>query len=296
MTGSVRRLTPLLTVLAAALLALAGAGTATAQSAPTLTNPSSFVRVGHLAPKVGPVDVYLTPDGGAQQRVIEKAPYGKISGYETLAPGRYTLSMRAAGAALSSPALLSAPVSTKAGTSYTVLVTGTPQKLVTRVVSDDLTPPSPGSARVRVLQGSPAATTLTVTAVKGPVLARDVAYGTATGYGSVPQGRWTLRVTGADGSSAMSPAPVVDLVAGTVSSLVVTDRPDGGFKVNPVTDSTGIDAAVAPGGGVETGGGGAATDLVGAGGSWSGPAEGVALGLLSVAAVGLVLRRRSVRA
>lgn len=294
-----RRLTPLLAVLATVLLALGGAGTATARTAPTLTNPSTFIRVGHLAPALGPVDVYLTPDGGAQKRVVEKAPYGAISGYETLAPGGYTLSMRAAGADPRSPVLLSAPVSTKAGASYTVLVTGTPANLVTRVVRDDLTPPPPGDARVRLLQGSPAATKLTVTAVQGPVLARDVAYGTATGYGSVPQGRWTLKVTNADGSSAMSSAPVVDLVAGTVNSLVVTDSPDGRFAVNAVTDSAGIDTAVAPGGGVETGGGGTATNLVGgvgAGGFWSGPADGVALGLLSLTAVGVVLRRRSVRA
>ncbi len=295
-----RRLTPLLAVLATTFLALGGAGTATAATTPTQTNPSAFVRVGHLAPGLGPVDVYLAPDGGAQARVVEKAPYGVISGYETLAPGGYTLSMRAAGAPRSSPALLSAPVSTKAGTSYTVLVTGTPANLVTRVVSDDLTPPPPGDARVRLVQGSPAATKLTVTAVQGPVLARDVAYGTATGYGSVPQGRWTLKVTNADGSSAMTAAPVVDLVAGTVNSLVVTDSPDGRFVVNAVTDSTGIDAAVTPGGGVETGGGGTATDLVGAAGAegfWSGPVEGLALGLLlSLTAVGVVLRRRSVRA
>lgn len=284
-------------VLRALVLALLGAlallvGTAGAASAQTTTttNPSGFVRVGHLAPGVGPVDVTLTAPDGTPSPMAQKAPYGRISDYQTLAPGTYTLAMRAAGSAADSTPLLSASVPVASGTAYTVLVAGTPDALVTRVVTDDLTPPSAGSARARVLQGAPDAATLTIRAVGGPVVARNVAYGTATGYGDVPQGRWTLRVTTPDGTDALENAPTVDLAAGTVNSLVVTQDASGRFSVTPIVDATGLDTAAAPQAGVETGGGGTATTVVGS----STPRTVVALTVVGLVGVGVLLGRRRV--
>ena len=187
-----RRRAPLVAVLAAFLLALAGAGTASAQTAPAPTNPSGFVRLGHLAPDVGPVDVYLAPFGGQEQVVIRKAPYGTLTPYQTLAPGDYTVAMRPAGTPASTTPMLSSRVSVSQGAANTVLVTGRMGALTSAVISDDLTPPPADAARIRLVQGSPSAQNLTVAAVESPTLARDVAYGTATGYADVPQGRWTL--------------------------------------------------------------------------------------------------------
>ena len=187
-----RRRAPLIAVLAAFLLALAGAGTASAQTAPAPTNPSGFVRLGHLAPDVESVDVYLAPFGGQEQVVIRKAPYGTLTPYQTLAPGDYTVTMRPAGTPASTTPMLSSRVSVSQGAANTVLVTGRMGALTSAVISDDLTPPPADAARIRLVQGSPSAQNLTVAAVDGPTLARDVAYGTATGYADVPQGRWTL--------------------------------------------------------------------------------------------------------
>jgi len=92
----------------------------------------------------------------------------------------------------------------------------------------------------------------------------------------------------------------VDLPAGSVNSLLVTNAPGGGFAITPVVDSTGIDLAMAPAGGIQTGLGGTATDVVNAPGphlpSDLGAAAALALLLgvtmFGVAMFGVAARRR----
>jgi len=290
-----RLLAPLAAALFALLLAVAGATTASADTVPAPTNPSGFLRVGHLAPDVGPVDVSLTRADGGTATVLTTAPYGAFTPYQTLTPGFYTVAMRPAGAAAATEPMLSAPVTVDKGKAYTLLATGTRDALKTSLINDDLTKPPTDTSRVRLVQGSTAAPTLTVAAVGGPTLSRDLAYGQATGYANVPQGRWTLQVLTPDGSEAMTSAPVVDLAAGSVNSLLVTNAPGGGFAITPVVDAKGIDPAMAPTGGIQTGLGGTATDVVNAPGSHVpsdlGATAALAL-LLGVTMFGVAARRR----
>jgi hypothetical protein len=290
-----RLLAPLAAALFALLLAVAGATTASADTVPAPTNPSGFLRVGHLAPDVGPVDVSLTRADGGTANVLTTAPYGAFTPYQTLTPGFYTVAMRPAGAAAATEPMLSAPVTVDKGKAYTLLATGTRDALKTSLINDDLTKPPTDTSRVRLVQGSTAAPTLTVAAVGGPTLSRDLAYGQATGYANVPQGRWTLQVLTPDGSEAMTSAPVVDLAAGSVNSLLVTNAPGGGFAITPVVDAKGIDPAMAPTGGIQTGLGGTATDVVNAPGSHVpsdlGATAALAL-LLGVTMFGVAARRR----
>ncbi len=295
-TTTLRRLlAPLAAALFALLLAVAGATTASADTVPAPTNPSGFLRVGHLAPDVGPVDVSLTRADGGTANVLTTAPYGAFTPYQTLTPGFYTVAMRPAGAAAATEPMLSAPVTVDKGKAYTLLATGTRDALKTSLINDDLTKPPTDTSRVRLVQGSTAAPTLTVAAVGGPTLSRDLAYGQATGYANVPQGRWTLQVLTPEGSEAMTSAPVVDLAAGSVNSLLVTNAPGGGFAITPVVDAKGIDPAMAPTGGIQTGLGGTATDIVNAPGSHVpsdlGATAALAL-LLGVTMFGVAARRR----
>jgi len=290
-----RLLAPLAAALFALLLAVAGATAASADTVPAPTNPSGFLRVGHLAPDVGPVDVSLTRADGGTANVLTTAPYGAFTPYQTLTPGFYTVAMRPAGAAAATEPMLSAPVTVDKGKAYTLLATGTRDALKTSLINDDLTKPPTDTSRVRLVQGSTAAPTLTVAAVGGPTLSRDLAYGQATGYANVPQGRWTLQVLTPEGSEAMTSAPVVDLAAGSVNSLLVTNAPGGGFAITPVVDAKGIDPAMAPTGGIQTGLGGTATDVVNAPGSHLpsdlGATAALAL-LLGVTMFGVAARRR----
>jgi len=289
-----RLLAPLIPVLLALVWAsTAGAGSAAAQTVPAPSNPSGFVRVGHLAPDVGPVDVYLMSASGGPQKVLTTAPYGAFTPYQTLTPGFYTVAMRPAGAAAATEPMLSAPVTVDKGKAYTLLATGTRDALKTSLINDDLTKPPTDTSRVRLVQGSTAAPTLTVAAVGGPTLSRGLGYGQSTGYANVPQGRWTLKVVKADGSDAMVTAPVVDLPAGSVNSLLVTNAPGGGFAITPVVDSTGIDPAMAPAGGIQTGLGGTATDVVNASGSdVAGEVAAVAVGALMLGVAAASRRRK----
>jgi len=288
-----RLLAPLAAALFALLLAVAGATTASADTVPAPTNPSGFLRVGHLAPDVGPVDVSLTRADGGTANVLTTAPYGAFTPYQTLTPGFYTVAMRPAGAAAATEPMLSAPVTVDKGKAYTLLATGTRDALKTSLINDDLTKPPTDTSRVRLVQGSTAAPTLTVTAVGGPTLSRDLAYGQATGYANVPQGRWTLQVRTPEGSEAMTSAPVVDLAAGSVNSLLVTNAPGGGFAITPVVDAKGIDPAMAPTGGIQTGLGGTATDIVNASGSdVPGEVAAVAVGALMLGVAAASRRRK----
>ena len=288
-----RLLAPLAAALFALLLAVAGATAASADTVPAPTNPSGFLRVGHLAPDVGPVDVSLTRADGGTATVLTTAPYGAFTPYQTLTPGFYTVAMRPAGAAAATEPMLSAPVTVDKGKAYTLLATGTRDALKTSLINDDLTKPPTDTSRVRLVQGSTAAPTLTVAAVGGPTLSRDLAYGQATGYANVPQGRWTLQVLTPDGSEAMTSAPVVDLAAGSVNSLLVTNAPGGGFAITPVVDAKGIDPAMAPTGGIQTGLGGTATDIVNASGSdVPGEVGAVAVGALMLGVAAASRRRK----
>ncbi|OLR94404.1 DUF4397 domain-containing protein [Actinokineospora bangkokensis] len=276
------------TTSAAALAAvLVGLGfPAAAHAAPA--TPTGWIRVGHLSPDTPAVDVYLSTFDGTARETIRKAAYGDISPYATLRPGEYTVAMRPAGSDARSPAMLLRTVRVDAGSAATVLAVGTRDQLRNAVVVDDLSAPADGKAKVRLIQGAPSQERVDVVAEGGPVLARDVVYGTATGYAEVPEGRWTLKVAGSSTPGSTAPASgssseqAVDARAATVQSLLVLDKPGGGFEVRPVADGSGVPTP--PAGGVETGGGGTAAHPAGLGAA--------GLVVVVIGGVAVLLRRR----
>lgn len=305
------------TLLAAAALAVGGAALAAvpamadpaAAPAAGRTAPTGWVRVAHLAPDVAQVDIYLSAVDGSSSVTLPRAGYGAMTAYQSLKPGVYNVAMRPTGSPASSPPVVSWTVDVKAGRAYTVAAIEQSGHLVNQLISDDLTPPAKGKARIRLIQGAPTANAVTVNAVGGPLLAQDVPYGATTGYADVPAGRWALKVTEAGKMSATS----VDVAAGGVYSLTVVQNADGTLKLRtgsndlatgtsgkPVTMKVVKDAAatVPAVGGIDTGLGGAAPnaptllDQV-AGSPVLLPVE-VAGGLLLMAGTGAALRRRAV--
>ena len=80
-----------------------------------------YVRLAHLSPNTPAVDVYLYSFGDSTaQLVLQHVAYGTVSPFEQLAAGEYTVAMRLAGAAPSTPAVLSTTVTVTAGNAYTV--------------------------------------------------------------------------------------------------------------------------------------------------------------------------------
>jgi hypothetical protein len=236
-----------------ASLTVAVAGLAfTAGPAGAAASPS-YVRLAHLSPDTPNVDVYMTsytrPDW---KLLIKGVGYGAVSPYQRVQPDRYAVSMRPAGAAASTPPVLSTNVNAVAGKAVTVAGVGPYADLGLAVINDDLTLPSAGQARVRVLNGSARAKTVAVNALNGPTVTKGIAFAKTTPYAAVPAKRWTLQVVSTAQASLKATA-AVGISAGDVYSLVVLDAPDGGLTL--ATHADAVSAAVTPSGSIETGGG-----------------------------------------
>jgi uncharacterized protein DUF4397 len=209
-----------------------------------------WIQLAHLSPNTPPVDVYLYSFGDPKAMVVlHHVAYGTVSPYEKVASGDYTVAMRGAGAKPGSPPVLSTNVTIASGAAYTVAGLGPASGLRLQVLRDRLTTPK-GESLVRVIQASLRDHKVTVTA--GPqVLARGLAFGSVTGYGTADPGTWIVHVTGASGMATQS----VTLTAGTIHTLVVLDGASG-LMIDNLVNAAG--SAVIPKGGAATGLGGTA--------------------------------------
>lgn len=283
--------TPRRTVLRLGMAGLVGLATAVAglafASSPAGAATPSYVRLAHLSPDTPNVDVYMTSYTRPQWKlVIKGVGYGAVSKYQRVQPDRYAVSMRAAGAAESTPPVLSTNINAASGKAFTVAGVGPYADLGLAVINDDLTLPAKDQVRVRVLQGSARAKTVAVDAVNGPSVTSGIAFAKSTSYAAVPAGKWTLQVASTEQTDLKATAAVT-LSAGDVYSVVVLDAADGGLTLATHTDA--VSAAVTPTGSVETGAGGTAGD----GPGWL-PLGAGGLGVALLAAAYVRSRRTSV--
>jgi hypothetical protein len=267
------RTTAVAAIVAAA--GLTGAGAAAAE-----TEGNGLLRLAHLSPDTPAVDVYVDavadPDAGI---TLEGVGYGTISDYQDVPPGEYTVSMREAGAAADTQPVLSTTVEVGSGRANTVAGVGLFADLGLEIIEDALETPPPGQARVRVLAGAGGAETLDVALADGTPVAEGLAFAATSDYVDVPAGSVGLQLAAAGAEPTEAP---VDLVAGSVYSLVVLDEAEG-LVVQPVLDAA--SPGVVPQGGVATGAGGAAdTGSVGL--------VALGAGAATVAAGALVLHAR----
>jgi hypothetical protein len=243
---------PLLALLVAVLCAL---GVPSAAAAPDPSSDPAALRVLHLSPDTPSVDASVDPavgsgPGPAAGHVLTAVRYGDVPAYSSVPAGTYTVSARAAGADPASPPVLATTVTVAAGTATTIALVGTFADLRFEVLSDELTPPAGGS-RVRVVNAASTGSPLDLF-LADRTLATDLPFPAGTGYVDVPGGDGDLTVTTASGEPTRLP---VTLDAGSVYTVLVLDRSDGGLTV-----ATALDAAspgVVPVGGVEAGAGGA---------------------------------------
>jgi len=270
-------------LLTAALLVLLPATAASA--APD--DGTSYIRVGHFVPGFGGVSMSATLtayDGSTQPMVLApEATYGALTSYQPLPVGYYSVAVRPAGAPASSDPVLTGTLEAVAGRAYTVTGLGDATTPRLTAITDDLTPPAAGRAKVRVLPVAVPGATTDVAVIGAAPIASAAAFSEPTSYSEVAAGRVTLRAS-TGGRTGTADA---DLAAGSISTIVVLDDGKGGLEVRAVTDATG--AGVVPVGGADTGGGGLAT---------AGPSTAlVVAGGLGAAAAGaaalVLLRRRS---
>jgi hypothetical protein len=225
---------------------------ALAMSTPASAASVGYVRLAHFSPDTPPVDVYLSSVSGAvPEKVFRAVGYGALSSYLTLPTGTYGVAMRLAGH--TGDAVVSTAVTVTAGGAYTVAGVGTKADLGLRVLTDDLKLPDPGKAKVRIVQASVLAPSLSVSQVGGGAIADGVTFATTTPYQQVSPGAWALKIqaTGATSSTTVN----CTLVEGDVYSLLVLDGKNNATTAKLVTDAKRSGGGM-PVGGVETGAGG----------------------------------------
>ena len=256
MTRSPRRTVRRLGLAGVVAFVAAAAGLVLTGSPAGAVASPSYVRLAHLSPDTPKVDVYMTSYTRPDWKFLLKGVgYGAVSPYQRVQPDRYAVSMRPAGAPASSPPVLSTNLDAAAGKAYTVAGVGPYAALgLDRAQRrPDAAALRPG--RVRVINGSARAQTVSVTAQNGPTVTDGVAFGKATPYSTVPAGKWTMQVASTSQPDLETTA-AVDLSAGDVYSLVVLDAEAGGLTLATHPDA--VSAAVTPSGSIETGGGGTA--------------------------------------
>jgi hypothetical protein len=237
-------------LVAAGALVTAASPAASASSTAGAASQEGWVRIAHLSPKAPAMDMYMYPFGDpGQATVLRDVGYGDVSAYIALSPGQYTVAMRGFGAPASSAPALTTSFMVSARTAYTVAALGPDPGLRVEVLRDQMTTPA-GRALVRVFQASLKEPTVTVS--YGPdVLARRLAFGSATSYAAVRPGTQMVRFSASGEDADMA----VDLTAGTVHTIVVLDGSTG-LKVDNLTDAAG--SQIMPSGGANTGFGGTA--------------------------------------
>lgn len=275
-------------IVAAALAGLSiAAGAGSAAAAPAATSVAS-IRAAHFAPGTPGVDVYLTSfSGGATQLWHGDETYGSVSPYEAVPTGQYVVAMRLAGAPPSSVPMLSVTVQAKAGAAYTLAAIGAQAHVSGVVLNDDLTPPTAGHGRVRLIQAASNAPKADVVAVGGPVLASNAVFGTSTGYAQIPAGTWPLEARAVDANPAVTTGSV-SVPAGSVTSIVLLNGPGSTLALHTVLDAAA--ATSAPAGPIDAGGGGTAPNAPTADSSFTWPLAGV--GVFTLAGLSMLARRR----
>ncbi len=274
----------MVTLMLGAALTVAGAGPASAADEPQ--NPQGWARVAHLSPDTKSVDVALMAVAGGQVLFdLEDVAYGDVSDYLRLPVGAYVVDMVPTGSADGTAPALSQLINVKEDQPITMAVLGTNAELTAKVVTDDLTPPAGGSARVRVIQASTVAGTVDIQTVMGVTIAAGVKSGEVTGYATVEDGSWDLQLF-VDAKKSLAS---IDLESGSVNTLLVLDNASGGLTVKAIVDSSSVTET--PVGGTNTGAVPAETSPLEAlsGSSTTNPATPWVVLLLVVAIMGAVV-------
>lgn len=271
------------TLLRFGAVALLGTGLAVGTATPAEAAGVGYVRLAHLSPDSPEVDVYLEKVGSSTfgTKVFGGVGYGVVSAYQIVPTGSYLVSMRPKGAAASTPTTLTASVSVVAGKAYTVAGVGLNVDLGLRVLNDDLSRPSAGKAKVRIIQASGAVPLIDVALPDGTPIAANVAFATTTAYQQVAPGNWALALR-ASGSPSVVSTVSCALKAGDVYSLIVLDGSDGRLRAEARIDARG--GSSVPVDGVATGAGGTAGDT-------SGPLALIAVGAAVTLGLGVLWLR-----
>jgi hypothetical protein len=208
---------------AAAALTLAGCGGSSSHA---------YVKFIHASPGAPNVDVQIKGKFAAQNTA-----YGSATSTYAPVPAGTNEKVQVFAAGKDSTAVLSASQTFTKNQYYTILALNTPDKLQAAIENDDLTAPSSGNSKIRVVHGAPSAGSVDVYVTApgaiindpkkpvAPVLS-DFTLGTVTKYLQVPAGSYEIRVTVHGDPSTVAidtGATGVPVTAGAIYTAVALD-------------------------------------------------------------------------
>lgn len=213
----------LTSALAAAALTLAGCGGSSSHA---------YIKFIHASPGAPNVDVEIK-DGFA----AKNAAYGSAASAYAPVPAGTNEKVQVFAAGKDSSAVLSASQTFTKNQYYTILALNTPDKLQAAIENDDLTAPTSGNSKIRVVHGAPSAGAVDVYVTapgaiindpKKPVtpVLSNFTFGTVTPYLSVPAGSYEIRVTAHGDPSTVAidtGATGVPVSAGAIYTAVALD-------------------------------------------------------------------------
>lgn len=170
---------------------------------------NAMVRVVHASPDAPAVDVYV---GG--NRALSNVPFGAVSDYLSVPAGSAAIKVLPAGAPAGDRGVIEATVNLQAGTAYTVAAAGRLADIRPVVITDNLSAPASGQAKVRLVHLSPDAPAVDVAVANGPVLIRNIAFPNAADYVQAAAGTYNLQVRVAGQNAVALSVPDVTLEAG----------------------------------------------------------------------------------
>jgi uncharacterized protein DUF4397 len=218
-------------------------------AAPASAATGTYVRFAQLTEDMAGNELLLSSVSDPQRSVtIPGLTYGGLSEYRLVQPGDYVAGIAPKGSA-GTPAV-SLTLNAMSGGAYTLAAVGKSSKTGLSILTDDLAPPEPGNAKIRVIGAAASAPTLDVRGPGGEI-ALGLPYAQASAYRSVPAGPSTLTVGAPGGATASLP---INVAANQVASVVLVDR-GGAIAADVRVDAEG--PAQIPPGAIKAGFGGA---------------------------------------
>jgi hypothetical protein len=217
-------------------LALAATVTLTAcgdDDDPLAPEQTAQLRVVHASPDAPNVDVLV--DGNA---ALGNVAFKGASSYLAVPSGARNLRVRATG---TSTVVIDQNATVAAGRAYTVIATGRVASIAPLVLEDDLTPPTAGNIKLRLVHASPTApnvdiyvTTPTADLATATPTLTNVPFRAASPYLQVPAGTYRVRIVPAGTRTVAIDVNNVALAAGQIRTAIAVDAPGGGAPLGAI--------------------------------------------------------------
>ncbi|MFT4039034.1 MAG: DUF4397 domain-containing protein [Thermomicrobiales bacterium] len=166
---------------------------------------------------VGPVDVYI--DGGLALIGLDA---GQTSGQLRLASGEHQFAVVATGASPDT-ALVSGPITLRAGRSVYATLVGTADAPSVGLFVVDDRPLDPGRSRFRIVNGS-LDTSLVPVFAGGDALTEPLQFGDASEYSQIDAGVYDLDFLDETSGTVLLSLPGAEFAEGTVNDILITGQ------------------------------------------------------------------------